>query len=586
MRILHEFSPGDVFNGRYRLSNLVGTGGFAEVWKAFDTFTSQELAIKIYANLDDDGRKQLTAEYSRVQALSHPNILKAEHFDISDDRPYLTMRYCAGGSLESQIGEMSAIDMAWVVRDIMSALSYLHTNGIVHQDIKPANILIDTSGSRPHYILCDFGISATTRSSMNRSIEDKDSQPLYMTTFYAPPEKFSSVKADRKPFAEGDIFSLGVTLLELTGTLRGVEKSLGAEMMRGSGIEVNYNVLPSKPLQVMVQQMLNYDMRERGTAQLFYEWAVNIIERMPQQERMKVKRIDLLNERQESRLIDVESDRRKSVLVKHPFGQNNPRQVHQKPQVHKVELPDDDVEDIVLDFEEDDVRNPQSENDAEMEFVQANVDDAKPNKSQKVRGDKEEDTDIVTHIDLPDASTLPPQRPKKIDIEEDDDADEDSNDVSYVSSSVYQSNTGPRVVTPQAEKKKSSAWLTFLYIVIIPVLLGAAYGVYHTLSNNDTTENTYIPDSDINFVQAQVPRLQNRVATFSNTQFYVKGDYDQMYNNISSEIDYTLNKCHEILGSSDLPDYKRNEIEQNQQQLEDMKTTMSNMYYQEGMSQK
>lgn len=531
MRTIHKFKPGSIFNNRYQLLNLVGVGGFAEVWKAFDTFTKQTIAIKIYAHLDDEGKRQLTEEYARVQALSHPNILKAEHFDICNNMPYLTMRYCAGGSLENQIGQLSAAEMMWIVRDIMSALHYLHTNGIVHQDIKPANILIDTTGKRPRYLLCDFGISSRTRNSLSRSIKDNKPGAIFMTTFYAPPEKFSAKKSERSPFPEGDIFSFGVTLLELTGTLVNIDKSLGAEMMNNSNIEVNYNVLPSLPLQSMTQQMLLFERAARGTAQMYFDKSTELLEKSPSLERQQNQRIAMLNQQQETRLQKVEDSRRKSELYR----------------VHGEDITSDPQTDV----QEKSVANAGEE-------------------------------DIIVIDD--DNSITPPisLKPRKIALSP---SSSDGNEVlDYNTQSTIKQN-GPHLVKIRNEKK-SHLWI----IIILAIALAATAAVAITIwtsSNPDTElqEDDYIPDADINFVEAQMTRLSNRVSNFANTRFYSDSDYNQQYKSISGEINLTLKRCNEILNHYGLEPYQRKQIEADRDNLLELQKSMSTFVYISGETQ-
>lgn len=144
---IHKFKQGDVFHDRYILEKLIGVGGFADVWKATDNKTGSTVALKIYTNLDEDGITGLSEEYTRMASLNHTNILKAEHFDSWGNIPYLVMKYCDGGSLDKKIGKITIDELNDAIIQIADGLAYLHSCGIIHQDIKPANILIDnTSG--------------------------------------------------------------------------------------------------------------------------------------------------------------------------------------------------------------------------------------------------------------------------------------------------------------------------------------------------------------------------------------------------------------------------------------------------------
>lgn len=263
---IHKFKAGDIFHDRYTLEKLIGVGGFADVWKAFDTKTKTIVALKIYTNLDEDGINGLSEEYTRMQGLNHTNILKAEHFDSWGNIPYLVMKFCDGGSLDKKIGKMTAEELTDAVAQITNGLKYLHANGIVHQDIKPANILIDNSGGRPTYVLSDFGISSKTKTRLSHSVNLKN-QGTSMTEAYAPPEKFSSKKADRKPDRKGDIFSFGISVYELaTGNMPFDELSTGRQLQY-EGAEVDFSEIQDEKLRRITELCMQPDKEDRPTAE-------------------------------------------------------------------------------------------------------------------------------------------------------------------------------------------------------------------------------------------------------------------------------------------------------------------------------
>lgn len=263
---IHKFKAGDIFHDRYTLEKLIGVGGFADVWKALDSKTKTIVALKIYTNLDEDGINGLSEEYTRMQGLNHTNILKAEHFDSWGNIPYLVMKFCDGGSLDKKIGKMTAEELTDAVAQITNGLKYLHANGIVHQDIKPANILIDNSGGRPTYVLSDFGISSKTKTRLSHSVNLKN-QGTSMTEAYAPPEKFSSKKADRKPDRKGDIFSFGISVYELaTGSMPFDELSTGRQLQY-EGAEVDFSEIQDEKLRRITELCMQPDKEDRPTAE-------------------------------------------------------------------------------------------------------------------------------------------------------------------------------------------------------------------------------------------------------------------------------------------------------------------------------
>src|SRR5437764_11516419 len=138
--------------GRYELRGTLGRGGFAQVYRAWDTALQREVALKaLLPHLaDDDGIRQRFVNEARAMArLRHPNIVTI--FDVGevDARPYFTMELVEGRSLADAFRDGGRADAGWLIqtlRSVCSAIDYLHGQGFVHRDIKPANIMIDNDG--------------------------------------------------------------------------------------------------------------------------------------------------------------------------------------------------------------------------------------------------------------------------------------------------------------------------------------------------------------------------------------------------------------------------------------------------------
>jgi serine/threonine protein kinase len=208
-----------LFADRYLLKLKLGVGGYSEVWMAEDTKSdNMQVAIKIFApgnGLDTKGLKAFSSEYSLVFQLNHPNLLTPMHFDDWEDMPYLILQYMENGSCFDKIGKTREPELAQFMLQMSDAINYMHTrpSPIIHQDIKPDNVLIDKNGN---YLLTDFGISTSMRRTLTKSMGEASSG----TTAYMSPEKFSDNLKERAPSAANDIFSLGVTMFELlTGEL-------------------------------------------------------------------------------------------------------------------------------------------------------------------------------------------------------------------------------------------------------------------------------------------------------------------------------------------------------------------------------
>lgn len=207
-----DLQHGSIVNHHYRIvgSAPIGRGGFSEVWKAVDVLTGVEVVLKIYApgtGLDAEGLEVLKREFALVFQLNHNNLLKATHFDILEGRiPFLVMPYCPGSSagLQQAFPEQEVFRF---LRDVAAGLEFLHQRDIVHQDIKPANILIDASGQ---YVITDFGISTRVRNTLRKSATQQKSSEG--TLAYMAPERFGR---DNMPVKASDIWSLGATVFEL-----------------------------------------------------------------------------------------------------------------------------------------------------------------------------------------------------------------------------------------------------------------------------------------------------------------------------------------------------------------------------------
>ena len=227
-----------LFADRYQLIRLLGRGGFSEVWLAEDRLTGLKVAIKVYApgtGLDSDGMSVFSKELSLVYNLHHTNLLKPQHFDQCNNRPYLVLPYCEQGSALKLVGQMPEEEAWRFLRDVAAGLEYLHAlePPVIHQDIKPDNVLRDSTGT---FMITDFGISTKIRSTLRKSVNQAENSGGTMA--YMGPERFS-----KHPMAimASDVWALGATLFELLsgdppfGDLGGVLQQKGAEIPEVTG---------------------------------------------------------------------------------------------------------------------------------------------------------------------------------------------------------------------------------------------------------------------------------------------------------------------------------------------------------------
>ena len=152
---------GEVFGGRYELIDLLGEGGMGAVWRARDLKLNRIVAAKVLRQSDASALLRFVREQGL--RVNHPNVIAPLGWIGEDNQVLFTMRIVAGGSLATLIGDHGALPprfAAEILRQLLAGLQAVHADHLVHRDVKPANILLDATGSdRPHAYLTDFGIA-------------------------------------------------------------------------------------------------------------------------------------------------------------------------------------------------------------------------------------------------------------------------------------------------------------------------------------------------------------------------------------------------------------------------------------------
>lgn len=199
-----------LFDNHYQLIKKIGGGGFSEVWLAHDTVAGIDVALKIYTptgELDEEGKNDFKREFARLCDVNHSNIIHAIGFGIyKDELPYLAMNICKNGSAKRLIGQIEEDEFWNFIEQVASGLQYLHKRGIIHQDMKPDNVLINSDGQ---YLIIDFGISTKIRSTLRKSVKGNigGGTPWYMSI-----ESFG--KESSSVYAR-DIWAFGASLYEM-----------------------------------------------------------------------------------------------------------------------------------------------------------------------------------------------------------------------------------------------------------------------------------------------------------------------------------------------------------------------------------
>ena len=200
--------------GRYRLGELLGTGGMADVYDAIDERLDRPVAVKVLRPemaVREDVRLRFEAEARSAARLIHPNVVGV--FDSGEDEdgalPYLVMERLPGETLADRMqDEAGSLDTDWVLRtagDVLLALGAAHTAGLVHRDVKPANILIATDGCAK---VADFGIAKSLEVAAAADLTSTNQ--LVGTPAYVAPERILGKPAS----PQSDLYAVGVLLYE------------------------------------------------------------------------------------------------------------------------------------------------------------------------------------------------------------------------------------------------------------------------------------------------------------------------------------------------------------------------------------
>ncbi|MFF0423899.1 serine/threonine-protein kinase [Streptomyces sp. NPDC004520] len=199
---------GEVFAGRYELVDPIGRGGAGAVWRAWDHRRRRYVAAKVLQQSD----AHTLLRFVREQALriDHPHVLAPASWAADDDKVLFTMDLVAGGSLAHVVGDHGPLPPRFVctlLDQLLSGLATVHAEGVVHRDVKPANLLMEVTGTgRPHLRLSDFGISM-------RKGEPRLTETNYVvgTPGYLAPEQLLGAEPD----FTADLFAVGLVGLHL-----------------------------------------------------------------------------------------------------------------------------------------------------------------------------------------------------------------------------------------------------------------------------------------------------------------------------------------------------------------------------------
>ncbi|MBO5797977.1 MAG: serine/threonine protein kinase, partial [Clostridia bacterium] len=205
---------GKRLDGRYEIKEIIGVGGMAYVYKAYDNIDDRVVAVKILKEeflTNEEFTRRFKNESKAIAILSHPNIVRVYDVSFGERLQYIVMEYVDGITLKEYIDQKKDIPWKEAVHftvQVLRALQHAHDKGIVHRDIKPQNIMLLADGTIK---VTDFGIAQFSRNDIR-----PDGGQAIGSVHYISPEQASGNITDEK----ADIYSLGVMLYEmLTGKL-------------------------------------------------------------------------------------------------------------------------------------------------------------------------------------------------------------------------------------------------------------------------------------------------------------------------------------------------------------------------------
>jgi len=247
--------PSAVVAGRYLLIDQIGTGGMGSVWRAHDVRTGRHVAVKVLGRHSS----ALLARFVREQAIRvrHPHVVAPHGWAAEDDLVVLAMELVPGGSVADLLREHGALDpgtAGLLVEQLLMGLAAVHASGLVHRDVKPANLLLEATGDEaPHLRLGDFGVAAPIADRRFTTVPGAIGTDGYM----APEQARGAL-----PEPTQDLYAVGRVGLEL---ITGLPPTRQGEV-------------PSHPLRPLLERLLVADPEQRvATA----DAALRLLRRLP-----------------------------------------------------------------------------------------------------------------------------------------------------------------------------------------------------------------------------------------------------------------------------------------------------------------
>ena len=215
-----ELDPGRILEGRYEIVAKVGSGGEADLYRARDLEDGSTVALKMLRLVGKQPRRRFLGEFDTLSRLRHPRIVRPHWLGIHSGKPYFSMDFICGRPLSELIArpaDLERLRTSWLlplVRQVGEGLAHIHEKGMVHRDVKPANIMVSEVEGDPAVTLVDLSLARPRESPEDTEGPGDPVTPGARpsgTAEYMSPEQIRGLPADER----SDLYSTGVVLYEI-----------------------------------------------------------------------------------------------------------------------------------------------------------------------------------------------------------------------------------------------------------------------------------------------------------------------------------------------------------------------------------
>jgi len=214
----HDLQPGELVDGRFRIVEPLGMGGMGSVYRAQELASGEEVALKLLhgdVGEEEESRLRFEREARALAALRHPHVVPIRGFGLSGRTPYMVMELLQGQTLthllesEAPLAPERALHLA---EQVIDAVAFIHTQGVIHRDLKSPNVMVEQGPDGDHVRVLDFGFAKFfDREKWEGEHTLTAKGAVFGTLAYMAPEQAMGARVDES----ADVYALGVLLFEL-----------------------------------------------------------------------------------------------------------------------------------------------------------------------------------------------------------------------------------------------------------------------------------------------------------------------------------------------------------------------------------